>query len=115
MNKQQRKLFEKNIDLAETLAANATCVEADYDELLREAERMLADAVMKYDGKKHGSFEKFATPIIKRALGRIVNSNGNGLFTVAGKREKTEQHLYFARGEEVLKAELKIIHKSFRH
>ncbi len=111
MNKHQRKLFEMNIDLAETLAMNATCVEAEYDELQREAERVLADAVMKYDEKKHGSFEKYATPMIKRALGRIVNSNCNGLFTVVSKREKIESRMYFSSGKEVLKAELKILHK----
>jgi len=71
-----------NIDLAEVLAMNATCVEAEYDELLREAERVLADAVVKYNADKNGDFEKYATPMIKRALGRIVNSNGNGILTL---------------------------------
>jgi len=115
MNEIQRKLFENNIDLAETLAGNATCAEADYDELLREAERALADAVMKYDQKRHGDFEKYATTVIRQALDRMVYSNGNGIFTIVTKREKEETMLFFGSGEEVLQAELDALHRGFEN
>jgi len=115
MNKKQRKLFIANIDLAEVLAMNATCAEADYDELLREAERMLADAVMRYDPKKDGKFEKFATQIIKRALDRKINSNGNEIFTVKCRCETTEKVEFYCSGKEVLRAELKRLHRGFNN
>jgi len=91
MNETQKKLYIANVDLAEVLAMNATCVEAEYDELLREAERVLAKAVMQYDDEKHGDFEKYATPLIKSALNRVVNSNVNAMFTVKTKREREEK------------------------
>lgn len=115
MNKVQKNLFEKHLDLAETLAFNATCIEADYEMLLPEAERALAKAVMEYNKGKHCSFEKYATSVIKRALNRMINGDGDEIFSTLSKREKVEKSLYFASGEEVLKAELKIIHKSLKH
>lgn len=115
MNKIQRNLFAKHLDLAETLAMNAACVEADYEMLQFEAERALAAAVMEYDRSKHCSFEKFATSVIKRALNRMINSNGDEIFSTLSRREKVEKELYFSTGEEVLKAELKIIHKNLTH
>lgn len=106
MNEKQKKLFMENIDLAEVLAMNATCVEAGYDELQRESERMLAVAVMNYDSSKNGNFEEYATSIIKRALNRIVNSNGNALFAVHVRRVCDEERDSFSSGEEVLKTEI---------
>lgn len=115
MNKVQKNLFEKHLDLAETLAFNATCIEADYDMLLPEAERALAKAAMEYDRSKCCPFERFATSVIKRALNRMINSNGDEIFSTLSRREKIEEDLFFSTGEEVLKAELKIIHKSYKH
>lgn len=112
MNEKQKKLFMENIDLAEMLAMNATCVEADCDELQRESERMLAVAVMNYDPSKNGMFEEYATSIIKRALNRIVNSNGNALFAVHFRRVCDEERDFFNSGEEVLRVELQNLHKS---
>jgi len=110
MNEVQRKLFEQNIDLAEVLAINATCREAEYDELQREAERALADAVVKYDKTKHGSFETFATKIIQKGLSRIVNRVGNDMFTTE-KNQKPGEESFFTCAEEVIQAELDNLHR----
>jgi len=75
MNQEQKKLFEENIDLAEVLAINATCVEAEYETLESEAMRTLAEVATKYDKAKHGDFEQYATLHIKRVLTKVINSN----------------------------------------
>lgn len=75
MDDVQQRLFERYIPLADDLAARYCCPAVDDERMLMEAERVLAGAVENYDAARHGSFERYATGKIGRALNRLAKKN----------------------------------------
>lgn len=104
LNAEQQRLLADYGYLVDEMACRLMSSDVDYDCFYAEARKAMAKAVTNYVASRHGKFENYARGIIKTALDRYTNSEGNVLFSVNGAGVSANEE-YYNSGREVLRDE----------